>query len=358
MSYRLGIIGSGAIGGMHADAAAKVGTTVAGFCDLDLSRAQHLASMYDGSIACDSIEAFVARDDIDAVVIAVPNFLHRDLAVTALEAGKDVLLEKPMAMSVAECDEIIAAKDRSGRIVQLGFVCRYAPAAQAAREFVESGDLGTIYHAKAQLYRRRGIPGLGRWFTTRAQSGGGVLIDLGVHLVDLALHLLGGPAVERVSGHCTSIFGSPIGDYVFNEMWAGPPNPDGVFDVDDGAVGLVRLAGGATLEINTTWAANLPDGSLPNGVVLLGDRGGCIVDIWENTLKVATVQHGRITDWQPQLPPGDAWDLGWRAEHEAFAHAVTTREDPIASVHDGRRVQSVLDAMYRSSETGREVEVG
>lgn len=341
---------------MHADAATRVGTTVTACCDSVGARAKTLAAKF-GAAATDDLDALLARDDVDAVVLGIPNAIHRDFAIRALEAGKDVLLEKPMAMNTAECDEVIAAASATDRILQLGFVCRYAPSVVAAKAYADAGDLGRVYHAKAFVYRRRGIPGLGRWFTTKAMSGGGVLIDLGVHLIDLVMHVTGQRDVTRVSGSCTGTFGSPPKGYVYNEMWAGPPNLDGVFDVDDGVVGLIRFANGMTLDMHITWAANLPDKSLRDGIVFLGDKGGLFLDLWNNTLDIATEQHGRLVDWQPQFPPGDAWEAAWNGEHVAFAHAVKTREQPEASAAHGRAVQAVLDAMYQSSDEGREVGV-
>jgi predicted dehydrogenase len=291
-------------------------------------------------------------------VVAVPNLRHKPLALAALTAGKDVLLEKPMAMNVAECDQIIAAlKAASRRILQVNFVSRQAPSSVAVRDLIQAGRLGTIYHIKAMMYRRRGIPGLGRWFTTKAESGGGVLIDLGVHLIDLAMYLAGHPRPTRVSASCTGMFGRPIEKYAFTEMWAGPPNKQGVFDVDDAATGLIRFQSNLTLELNTTWAANIPDETLPSGMLILGDKGGVFFDIWGKRVSLATEESGYLVDIKPQMAPGEAWAAGWKRQHELFAQAVRDRTAPVATAEHGRTVQAVIDAMYRSSDLGREVEV-
>ena len=194
MSIGLGIIGAGSVARLHAEAATKAGVRLACICDLDGSKARALAAEHAGAEATDSVESLLGRSDIDAVVVAVPNCHHKQTAIDAMRAGKDILLEKPMAMSVAECDEINAVREQTGQLLQMGFVCRGAPAAVAAHELAGQGRLGRIYHVKASLYRQRGIPGLGRWFTNRAMSGGGALMDVGVHLVDLAMHMTGSPA--------------------------------------------------------------------------------------------------------------------------------------------------------------------
>jgi predicted dehydrogenase len=358
MSLRLGLIGAGQIARLHAEAAVKAGSTVVAVCDVDGGRASALAADHEGATPTTDRDELLARDDVEAVVVAVPNALHKEMAVRALDAGKDVLLEKPMAMNVAECDEIIAAMERSGRLLQLGFVSRCSPMTRTVAEFIAAGRLGTIYHARAQWYRRRGIPGLGGWFTTKAIAGGGVLIDLGVHVIDLVMHLTGRPSPRRVSGVCTGTFGAPIDGYTFTEMWAGPPRPDGVFDVEDAATGLLRFDGGLTMDLSLTWAANIQEDRLPSGILLLGDRGGCFFEPWGTTLRIATEADGHLVDLEPSLPPGDPWAEAWRREHADFAAAVATRTPPSASAADGRAVQSILDAIYRSSAEGREVEIG
>ena len=196
MTIGLGIIGAGSIAAVHAKAAADAGSRVVAVHDVDASRAEGLAAQHDGARSV-SLQELLDDPSIDAGVVACPNAYHTVSAMALLEAGKDVLLEKPMAMTPGECDEIIAAAREADRLVQMGFVCRCAPVATAVGELIEQGRLGRIYHAKASLYRQRGIPGLGRWFTTKSQSGGGVIMDLGVHLLDLIVHLCGSPRPTR-----------------------------------------------------------------------------------------------------------------------------------------------------------------
>jgi len=354
---RLGFIGAGAIAEVHAEAAQRAGSQVAGFFDVSEDRARLLADRFQASVATTSLETLL-KSACDACVVAVPNFLHRDMALAVIRAGKDLLLEKPMALSLAECDQIIDAASAHGSIVMINFVCRSSPAALLARELIDAGRLGSIYHIKAANIRRRGIPGLGRWFTTKSQSGGGVLIDIGIHMIDLAMHLGRAEAVERASGHCTSLFGSPIADYRYREMWAGPPRLDGVFDVEDGAVALLRLSRGITLELNVTWAANVSEASVRNGMTLLGDRGGCHLDVWGADLTLTTHEAGDIVDLKPPLPDvATAWPMAWQRQHELFARAVRDRVQPEASMACGRAVQAAVEALYRSSELRQEVAV-
>ena len=358
MPHRIGIIGAGGIAQLHAQTAAKVGLEVAAICDIDEDRAKQLAGQYNGAIATNSHATLLEMSDVSAVAIATPTSTHKPLAIAALQAGKDVLLEKPMAIDCGECDEIIDAVQRADRLLQMGFVCRVAPASRAVKRFIDAGRLGRIYHAKATLYRRRGIPGLGRWFTTKRESGGGVLMDLGVHLLDLVLYLTGPPQPTRVCAACTSTFGSPIENYTYDEMWAGPPNPKGVFDVEDAVTALIHFDNGMTLDLDTTWAADLPNGIYRDGVLLLGDKGGCFFDLWSNEVILTAQQDGYLVDTKPSFPPGDAWAAAWQRQYEVFAENLDQRKAPEASATDGRAVQRLLDALYRSAESGCEVQLG
>jgi predicted dehydrogenase len=357
MTIGLGIIGAGGVAALHAGATVNAGLRLAGICDVDLDRARALAAKHPPARATGSVQELLSDPDVSAVIVATPNVLHKDLAVAAMQAGKDVLLEKPMATTVGECDEIIAARQQTQRLIQIGFVCRGAASALAARGLLEAGRLGRIYHAKASIYRRRGIPGLGRWFTTKEESGGGVLMDLGVHLIDLVLHLTGYPAPARASAVCTSTFGSPIDQYAFEEMWGGPPNPLGIFDVEDAATALVRFDDGMSMELNATWAADLSEDRLRSQIVLLGDKGGCCIDLWNNELILTTERDGSVTDASEPLPAGDAWSAAWTRQAETFASNVERRTPPEASAENGRAVQSLVAALYRSAAKGREVDV-
>lgn len=361
MSYGLGIIGAGRVSQEHARAATANGVRIAAVCDIDLEKAKRFAVEHCPGASphvCDSVEELTALPSVDAALVAVPNAAHRDVAIACLNAGKHILLEKPMATNLAACNEIIAARDQNARHVQMGFVCRGAPKVHAARDLIQSGALGNVYHIKASMYRRRGIPGLGRWFTTRAISGGGVLIDIGVHLIDLVMHLSGATRAATVSATCESRFGSPIKNYVFTEMWAGPPDPEGVFDVEDSACGFIRFDNGITLELNVAWASNMPEGLMPEGITLLGDRGGCFFDLWGDRFTLTTEQDGKVIDSPIAFDGTDAWNRAWNWQHARFARVVAEGDTPHAPAEAGRAVQEVIDAMYRSSATCREASIG
>jgi predicted dehydrogenase len=356
-SPRLGLVGAGGIGEVHADAARRAGWTLAAIVDSDRARADTLAASQPGCRVAADLESLLADRSLDAIAIATPNVTHRPIAEQALAAGFHVLLEKPAGLNAKECDALAAAERSSGRILQIGLVCRSTPVAHAVKSIVASGRLGTVYQARASLHRRRGIPGLGGWFTDRSKSGGGPLIDLGVHVIDLVLHVLGQPKATRASGATYAHFGRDIERYVHLEMWGGPPRAGGVFDVEDQASAMIRFDGGMTFEVDVAWAANLPDGAVRDGIVLLGDRGGLFFEPLGREVKIATEEDGHLVDVQPLLSPEDGGQAAWRRQYEAFAAAIRGEGPPAATVAECRNTQAIIDAIYRSSAEGREVEV-
>ena len=353
MTVRLGLIGVGAIGQVHLGAARGAGVKIAAVADLNEDQAGRIAKEFDIPRVHFDPQALIDSDEVDAVIVAVPNLHHAPLAIAAMQAGKDVLVEKPMALTVAECDRMLDAARRHDRVLQVGFVERGSAVAETARAFIESERLGRLYHIKANYYRRRGIPGLGGWFTTKAMSGGGPLIDIGVHVIDLVMHLAGFPKVKRVSGQVYANFGPRMKNYVFENMWAGPPRLDGVCDVEDAAHALVRLEGGVTMELNAAWAGNFPAGSVQNLLGLFGDKGGITFQLAGDEVRIATEEQGHNVDLIPALRPAEKF----QQQLKRFVHSVKTREKPFATGEEGRAVQSIIEAVYRSSEAGREVEV-
>jgi predicted dehydrogenase len=342
---QFGIIGAGAIGLKHAEAARDVGASVRWIADTDFPRAVDVAEKFGGT-PCDSAATVLADPAIDAVVIGVPNHSHHPLAIAALEAGKDVLLEKPMALTAQQCHEINDVAARTGRILQIGFVHRYTAVGRLAKQIVNEGRLGNIYHSKAHLHVRRGVPGLGKWFTTKSASGGGALIDLGVHLIDLAMSTLGFPEVADVNGQVYSTFGRRMRGYVYENMWAGPPDWDGVCDVEDAAHAFVRFRNGATLELDVAWAGNFPEPSIPTSLMgFFGDAGGMTFELFGDHAKLTTERDGAIIDERVEAPAAELY----RDQFADFMRSLETRQIGGATGQDGAVVQGIVDEIYRNS---------
>jgi predicted dehydrogenase len=346
MPTSIGIIGAGAIAKRHAKAAVDSNVAVRYIVDTDLARAEELAATCDAS-ATDDLAQLLDDGEVAGVVVAVPNSLHRPLTLQAIQAGKDVLLEKPMGLTVAECDEINAAVAASERILQVGLVNRYSAVGHSAKQWIEEGKLGSLYHIKAQIYRRRGVPGLGGWFTTKSMSGGGAMIDIGVHAIDLAMHLAAFPQPKQVLGKVYNKFGCRMEDYVYEDMWAGPPRLDGVCDVDDSAHAMILLAPDISFELNVTWAGNFPTGALPESMMgFFGDQGGMTFKFEGEQLQVATESSGHNVDTTVKLRHRDQF-----AEQMAdFAQAIETRIVRGATGEQAATVQRVIEAVYDSSK--------
>ena len=350
---RVGIVGAGVIGGFHADAIKSIPDQLdlVAFCDASDSALAEAGAEH--GIGADHLHAdcgALIADDVDAVFVCVPNFLHKDVVVAAAEAGKHVLCEKPMATSAADAAAMQAAADKAGKVLQIGMTQRFDEGAQVARAMIEAGELGEIYHVRAVHIRRRGVPGLGGWFTTKAKSGGGGLIDVGVHWLDLSMHLGDLWDPTAVSAQTYAKFGVRMGGYVYSSMWAGPPNLDGVCDVDDYASGLVRFARGATLSFEIAWAANAPDSSV---VEVLGTAGGLRCLDGEG-LTLLTERNGRLADIKLDTANVQG---GFGVQAANFAAACRGEADPKTPADHGVTLCKLMEGIYASSEAGREVAV-
>ena len=219
-------------------------------------------------------------------------------------------------------------------------------------------DSGRIYHARAAMYRRRGIPGLGRWFTTREQSGGGVMIDLGPHLVDLVLHMTGRPDVVTANAVATSIFGSPLYEYRFTNMWAVHPIPRALrcrgWCVGTAALRQrpVHLSGnGLGIPSSGRHLCPMVSHSLVN-------RVPCTSTSWGDQLLIGTEMDGEQVEVVHKLPEGEGWGTAFKRQHETFAANCISGTAPEPSGEHGRDVQRVLEAMYASVAAGASVQVG
>jgi predicted dehydrogenase len=197
---RAGVVGLGYAGEQHLKIFVRVpGVEPVALASLEEDRLGELGGRYGVPDLYTSWEELVARDDLDIVSIGAPNNLHAPIAIAALEGGRHVLCEKPLARNGAEAQRIVSAARKADRAVHIAFTQRERGDVQALKRHIEEGNLGRIYHAKATWMRRNGIPGMGGWFTSKELAGGGPLIDLGVHMIDMAIYLMGEPEVQTVS---------------------------------------------------------------------------------------------------------------------------------------------------------------
>jgi predicted dehydrogenase len=226
-------------------------------------------------------------------------------------------------------------------------VKRFKASVNAIKQKVDAGELGNIYHVYISFRGHRSVPGLGGAFTTKAIAGGGVLIDWGVHFLDLVMYVCGDPAPLTVSGKTFSVLGKNMREYVYENMWAGPPNYDGVYDVDDFVTGFVRTAG-PTLSINGAWAQNI--GKSEMFVDFIGDKAGIRLDYFGG-YTVYSTQDGKLTEAEPDIPATNMFD----EEINAFVDCIQTGKKLPSHIDTAIVTAKLMQALYDSGEQGKEI---
>ncbi|QHT63842.1 Gfo/Idh/MocA family oxidoreductase [Paenibacillus lycopersici] len=350
MAVRIGIIGAGNIGSVHASQFTQLRDLceVTAITDVYLPLAEQRAAEFGIPAVLESPEALIQSADVDAVIIGVPNQFHAELALQAIEAGKHVLLEKPMGINAAAAKRILKASEKSDKVVMVGHQMRWESVPMQIKAQIDRGELGKIYTAKTGWFRRKGIPGWGTWFTRMDQSGGGPLIDIGVHMLDLALYLMGNPKPVSVFGSTYAEFGPKrkgIGTW-------GKPNWDGVYDVEDLATALIKMEDGSTLTLEVSWAVHMDTDNTPF-VHLMGTEGGA--SYRGATGKLLTEKFDKPMEIALSRPENDEHERLRLSRH--FLDCIKTGKQPITSALTGFTNNLVLDAIYESSRTGNEVKL-
>jgi predicted dehydrogenase len=284
------------------------------------------------------------KEQLDVVSIATPNMLHKPLTLAAFKAGCHVLCEKPMALSADEGREMIAAAESAGKRLMINFSYRFTPESQALKKKVQTGVLGDVYFARTIWHRRRGIPGFGGHFCQKAMSGGGPLIDLGVHRIDLALWLMDYPKPTWVMGSAYDPIVGPMAKAAA-----------AAYDVEDLAAGFVKFANGATLAIEASWAANIAEQELME-TRLFGTKGGLVQrnrnESYEFEAEIYTEEDGVLFDTRLHQPAPPS-----HCSMYHFIDAIVNDVPHTATGEEGLVVQELLDAIYLSAKTGKPVNI-
>ena len=348
---RIAVIGCGGIAkNEHFPAYQKMDEveTVA-FCDVIRERAEAAVKLFGCGEAYTDYREVLQRKDLDAIDICTPNLYHSEIAVAALECGLHVFCEKPDAVSVEECLRMKQAAEKSGKVLMVMRNNRYLRTSAYLKSYIEDGKMGEIYAGRCGWQRRRGIPGRGGWFTTKALSGGGPLIDLGVHMIDLSIWLMGNPKPVAVSG-CTycKFADSNVSDSVNSKF--GDAVENGVFDVEDLAMGMIRFENGACLQIEFSWASNVEKEEF--FVELRGTEAG---SKWTSSsgLNIYTEEYGKTVDIHPHMGAQTVMPHEGNLRH--FADVLLHGKEPMFTPDQGLNMIKILEAMYRSAELGQEV---
>lgn len=338
---RVGVVGLG-MGRYHIkDYQKDRRVEVAAGCDINAKRVEQVCDEHGVEGRYTDLKKMLREAKLDAVSIATPNKFHAPQTIAALKAGLHVLCEKPMAMSAQEGERMKVAAKKARRNLMISFNQRFDPVPWAAKQQVETGVLGEIYFGRTVWHRRRGVPGLGGWFTNKALSGGGPLIDLGVHRLDLALWLMGFPKPVSVSGSTYCKIANKIAKKARKS-----------YDVEDVACGLVKFDNGATLIVEASWALNIGRRHLLT--TLCGDKGGlCYGHMHggkEPVAEIYTEEKGllftKTLDSSSIRPPSP------RAE---FVSSILEKRQPLATADHGIKVMRILDGIYKSAKLGKEV---
>lgn len=352
---RVGVIGLGFAGTTALDAfRALPGVEVVALAGQEQPRLDELADSRDVPFRYHDWEDLVARDDLDIVSIGVPNHLHHPIALAALGSGKHVFCEKPLAPTGALAQEMVDAARAADRVLEIAFNHRRRADVQYIRRYLDEHDIGRIYHARSSWRRRVGIPGLGSWFTNRQMAGGGPMIDLGPHMLDIALYLMGEPRVTSVSAVAYEELGrAGRGGRVGSKTTGGTRT----FEVEDFASALLRLDNGGSLHLETSWASYSADEE-DIAVELLGGTGGVRLFVRD----YATDDTIRIFSDVAGVPAVTAPTV-----HVPSGHHLAVIEEFVATVRSGAWANAygeyalhrsrVIDAVYQSAAENREVEV-
>lgn len=351
-SLNVGVIGCG-VGIFHLEGYAEERRAkVVALAGLEHDRCRQLATKFDIPHVYRDYTELLVHPDIQAVSIAAPNHMHLPMTLAALGAGKHVLVEKPLARTVAEGEQMVAAARDANLVLTIAFNRRSRHDIHLLRDHVAAGGLGRVYHAKAFWMRRSGIPGLGSWFTSKELAGGGPLIDLGVHVLDMALWAMGNPTVESVSAATYAELG-PKG----KGQWQGGRfaiAPDAKYEVEDFATALIRLESGATLQLDTSWAGYTGHTD-EFGISLMGTEGGAEIHVKDyaqvGTLRFFGDIEGVPTVTEPRLLPRH----GHGQIIHRFVDSILDGKPADPSGLEGLDRVKLIDAIYRSAADGAEV---
>lgn len=343
---RVGVVGGGWPGQQHARAIlASPNAILQALAEPNDERAMEFRRAYaPGTIHPDYVD-LLGDAEVDAVVICLPNHLHFPATLAALRAGKHVLCEKPPTMNGAEMRVLREEAEKHGLVYFFSRQFRFTPAMRTARELISRNELGRIYFAEAVWVRSRGIPsGIGAWFTDKQRSGGGTLIDIGIHALDSAWYLMGTPRPVSVTA---SVFQN------FKHLVSAP-----VFDVEDSAFAFIRFENDAVVQLKTSWAGNLTD-EIPQGDVFGRELNNCTVYGDKATVRLKPLTlfqdvNGELVD--KALKPADTAD-SFELQMQNFVDAIRGVAAPINNAQQAVYLMEMLDAIYLSSSSQREVPI-
>jgi predicted dehydrogenase len=356
---KIGVIGVGGMLNYHVEGFRSAGGEVVALADINHGAAKKAAEVLGVPQAFGDAELMLREGGVDAVSIITPNKFHAPLAVQALKAGKHVFCEKPPALNAREAQRMATAAEEAGKVLMFNFNNRARPESYAMMDYVSSGAVGRINSAQALWVRRTGIPGFGGWFTNKALSGGGPVIDL-LHMIDLALYFMDYPEPDWVLGATFSDF---IGDRNFKGPWGLPDSAKGVNDVEAAAHGFVRFKSGQVLFLRNSWAEMNKreevsvtfQGSKAGGMVrrLFGSDG--LDDTAIDACELYVQENGRSVNREVVVPTDPT--MGRLRSAANFVLAARGKEKPLNTPQQAVTLMKITDALYKSAASGRPAQI-
>jgi len=317
------------------------------FCDIIPERADSAVEKYKCGIAVYDYNDVLNDPEIDAISVCTPNKMHSIISIAALRAGKNVLCEKPAARTYAEAVEMQKVQAETGKILNIGVVNRFNTAVNRIKSMIAAGDLGEVYHVYISFRSHRSIPGLGGDYTTNDVSGGGVLIDWGIHFLDIVMYCLGDPTVKTVSSEAFCKLGKNIEDYTYVNMWGGPPKVDGVYDVDDSITGIIRTEG-PVINFNGAWAQNIGENEM--FIDFMGDKAGIRLQYGGGFVKYG-VHNKMLSKTEYEFAKVDMF----QNEINQFVKCIQTGEKLPSNVDVAIKTSKIMEGIYESARLHKEV---
>ena len=335
----------------------QAGANVVAIADVNKPAAENTAKRLSIPEVMDDVAALLKRADLDAVSVIVPNKYHAPLTLQALKAGKHVFCEKPPALNAKEAANMAAAAKTAKRTLMFNFNNRARPESFAMKEYIDQGAVGTINSCQTKWIRRAGIPGFGGWFTTKALSGGGPLIDL-LHMVDLGLFFMGYPEPAQVLART---FSDHIDNKAFKGPWGIPDNAKGTTDVEAAAHGFITFTTGQCMSFATSWAEMNRNEEV--SVVFQGKQAGGMVRRLFGTdgldataidaCELYTLENGRQVNRSINVLPDEA--MGRTRSAMNFVRAIEGTEAPLNTPDQAIKLMKIIDAAYKSAASGKAV---
>lgn len=322
-------------------------TEIKYFCDILPERAAAAVEKYHCGTAITDYHEALADPEIEAVSVCTPNKMHSTIAIDALRAGKNVLCEKPAARIYAEAQEMQKAQHETQKVLNIGVVNRFNTGVNKIKELIARGELGEVYQVYVSFRSHRSIPGLGGDFTRKEVAGGGVMIDWGVHFFDIVMYCCSDPKVKSVSAEQFCKLGNPIEEYVYANMWAGPPKKDGVFNVEDAVTGIIRTEG-PVISFNGAWAQNIGENEM--FIDFLGTKGGIRLQYGSDFTFYST-KNGMLTKTTFEMESVKMF----QEEIDAFVRCIKSGEKLPSHIDTNIITAEMMDAIYRSADQHKEI---